>query len=98
MQRIVVYQHQGAPGGFIDLRILWDGEASLVTLHYETRRDAAYGYVLRVDEAIDFVERLQRVIGHPWTSRPAYRAIEALVQLKARMGSGRPSRRASPAA
>ena len=82
MSRTIIYQHFGSPEGFKDLRILWDHSASLATLYYETSQTSAYGSVFSIEEAIDYIERMQQVMGYPWTSLPVSEALKALEQLK----------------
>ena len=82
MTRQTVYEYDGAGPGFKDLRILREEGTSFVSLYYDTPQASAYGNVMEVDDAIEFIERMRRVIGYPWTSPPAAEAIEALEQLK----------------
>ena len=86
MAREIIYQYIGAlDRGFSDLRIMWEKDTSLVTLYYDTPQAVAYGSVLQVDAAIEFLERMKGTAGYPWRSTPTREAMDALMRLQATM-------------
>ena len=43
--------------------------------------------MLEIDDAVQFLQRMQSVMGYPWTSRPTSECLEALGNLKARLAA-----------
>ena len=85
--RYSIYEQMGPSTGFEDLRVLHEEATDLVVLYYDTPQASAYGRVLGMSDAIAFLERMQNVMGPPWTSRAVNEAIGAIAKLQEGRGA-----------